>query len=85
MEHGNHIIFSCNFNLCFNISLDAKGGSPMPIKCSLSKIIEIKEQLDVCDIWRIRNPKVKHFTLRQQYCSGYIQQRLDYSYWLSRH
>ena len=30
------------------------------------------------DIWRIRNPKIKRFTFRQQHISGFIQRRLDY-------
>ena len=47
-------------------------------KSSLSKIIEIKEWLDGSNIWRIRNPKVQHFTFKQQHYSGYIEQRFDY-------
>ena len=30
------------------------------------------------DIWRIRNPKAKHYTLRQKRVSGFLQRRLDY-------
>ena len=56
LEAGKHS--SGDFNLYFNISLDAKDVSPMLKKCSLGKIIEIKERLDVYDIWRMRNPKV---------------------------
>ena len=52
--------------------MNANGGSPMLKKRSVSNILEIKEWLDVCDIWRIRNPKVKHFP------SGHIQRRLVY-------
>ena len=43
----------------------------------LSKIIEIKGRLDVCDIQRIRNFKAKSFTFRQQNYSDYIKQRLN--------
>ena len=32
----------------------------------------------MCDIWRIRNTKVKQFTFTQQHSSGFIQRRLDY-------
>ena len=56
LEAGKHS--SGDFNLYFNISLDAKGVSPMLAKCSLGKIIEIIERLDVYDIWRMRDPKV---------------------------
>ena len=41
-------------------------------------MIQIKEKLDFCDIWRILNPKIKRFTFRQQHISGFIQRRLDY-------
>ena len=33
---------------------------------------------NLCDIWRIINPKTKRLTFRQQHCSGFIQRRLDY-------
>ena len=35
-------------------------------------------KFNLCDIWRIRNPKIKRFTFRQQHISGFIQRRLDY-------
>ena len=54
-----NIIFSGDFNVFFNSTLEAKGGSPTLKKHSIAKFIEIKEMLDVCDIWRIRNPKIK--------------------------
>ena len=44
----------------------------------MPKLIEIKEALDLCDIWRIRNPKSNFFTLHQNHISGRIQRRLDY-------
>ena len=47
-------------------------------KKSIAKLIHIKEKFNLCDIWRIRNPKIKRFTFRQQYISGFIQRRLDY-------
>lgn len=71
-------MFSGNVTLYFIISLNEKGGSPVLKKHSLSKIIKIKERLDVYDVWGIRNPKVKHFAFRQKHYSGYIQRRLDY-------
>ena len=44
----------------------------------MAKLIQIKEKFDLCDIWRIRNPKMKRFTFRQQHILGFIQRRLDY-------
>ena len=55
--HTKQIIFAGDFNLIFDRRLDAKGGNPVIKKHSLSQLIELKEKLDLCDIWRIRNPK----------------------------
>ena len=78
ISSDKNIIFSGDFNLFFNSTLEAKGGSPTLKKHSLTKLIEINEMLDVYDIWRIRNPKIKGFTFRQKHFSGFIQRRLDY-------
>ena len=53
-----------DFNLFFNFTLETKGGNPSLKRRSLRKLIEIKETWDVCDIWKIRNCKVKNFTFR---------------------
>ena len=47
-------------------------------KKSIAKLIQIKEKFNLCEIWRIRNPKIKHVTFRQQQISEFIQRRLDY-------
>ena len=41
------------------------------------KLTHIKESLELCDIWRVRNIKKKRFTFRQRHNSGFIQTRLD--------
>ena len=53
------IIFADDFNLFLDRSLEAKGGFPCPEKQSLSKLLHMKEKLNLCDIWRMRNPKAK--------------------------
>ena len=45
---------------------------------SIAKLIQIKEKFDLCGMWRMRNPKIKHFTFWQQRILGFIQRRLDY-------
>ena len=75
---SKRIIFAGDFNVIFDRRLDAKGGNPNIKNHSISKLIEIKEKMDLCDIWRIRNPKKKSYTFRQQHFSGLIQRRLDY-------
>ena len=41
-------------------------------------MIELKEEYDLCDIWRIRNPLEKSFTFRQNHFSVIINCRQDY-------
>ena len=41
-------------------------------------MIELREEYDLCDIWRIRNPLEKSFTFRQNHFSGILNRRLDY-------
>ena len=73
-----HIIMAGDFNLFFNSNLDAAGGNPTLKKKSLAKLIELKEAYGLCDIWKVRNTKVKQFTFSQQHSSDFIQHRLDY-------
>ena len=47
-------------------------------KHTLARAIQIKERLNLLDIWRIRNPKTKGFTFRQHHATGFIHRRLDY-------
>ena len=45
----------------------------------VTKFINIKESLGLCDVWWARNPKKKRYTLRLQNVTSFIQRRLDYS------
>ena len=73
-----NIIFTGDFNLLFDQKLESAGGNPILKKLVASKLIELKESLNLCDIWRIRNHKSKAFTFRQRHFSGISQRRLDY-------
>ena len=51
----------------------------IPIKQkSVEKLSELKEEHDLCDIWRIRNPTNLFFTFKQNQFSGIINRRLNY-------
>ena len=58
-------------NLILNPSLDSKGGKPVIEKRTIAKLIQITENLDVCDIWSIHNPKRKRFTFTQHHSTGF--------------
>ena len=78
--YGKHIVLAGNFNFFFDTSLDSYGGKSILKRISVAKFTELKQRLDLCDIWRIRNPKIKIYYFRQKYVSGLIQIRLDYFY-----
>ena len=62
------IILGGDINLFLDSVLEAEGCSPVLQHSSVSKLIEIKEKYNLCDIWRIRNNKWKHVTFRQKHC-----------------
>ena len=47
-------------------------------KKPIIKLVDIRESWDICDIWRVRNPKRQNFTFRQNHATGFIERRLDY-------
>ena len=60
---SKNIVLGGDFNVIFDISLESFGGIPCLKKKSIAKLIQIKEKFELCDIWRIRNPKIKRFIL----------------------
>ena len=76
-KNKKKLIMAGDFNLFFDSKLDEQGGNPIIKKKSLAKL-ELKENYDLCDIWRVRNTKSKRFTFAQKDISGFIQCGLDY-------
>ena len=62
----------------FNVTYEARSGNPKLKNKAVAKFIHIKESLGLCDFWRVRNPKKKRYTFKQQHVTGFIQRRLDY-------
>ena len=56
ITHGKQIILAGDFNLFFKGNLETKGGKPVVNEKSVARMIELKEEYDLCDICRIRNP-----------------------------
>ena len=71
------VVIGGDFNVTFDSSLDCLGGSPTQ-KESVKVLEEICLDMDLVDIWRIRNPDKRLFTWRQT--KPLIQRRLDF--WL---
>ena len=74
--HKRKVIFAGNFNLIFDKNLESAGGSPLLKKHSLSEVIKLKENFNLCDICRVCNPHKKLFTFQQKHFTGIIQRRL---------
>ena len=77
-NQNKRIIFAVDFKIFFYSNLEIKGGKPIPKRKSIAKLVEIKESLDICDIWRIRNPNTRNFICRQNHSTWFIERRLDY-------
>lgn len=71
------LIIGVDFNLILDSELDGSGGKPK-VKDACTKFGNLCNNLDLTDIWRIRNPDVKRFSWRQK--NPTIQRRLDF--WL---
>ena len=60
ISENTTFIWGGDFNLFFDIDLDAEGGSPKLKIKSLSKLLSIMPENDLRDIYRVRNPEAKH-------------------------
>ena len=78
INENTNFLLAGDFNVFFNTYLESSGGNPFFKQNSVPNLIEIIETFNLCDIWRIRKPKTKRFTFRQQHCSGFTQRLLDY-------
>ena len=76
--HDKKVIFAGDFNVIFDKNLESPGGSPALKKHSLSEIIKLNENFNLCDVWRVCNPHKNLFIFQQKRFTGNIQRRLDY-------
>ena len=67
------VVLGGDFNVILNSSLDSDGCMPVIKKKTIAKLIQITENLYLCNIWRIRNPKRKRFTFRQHHFTGFFR------------
>ena len=74
----NGIVLAGDLNIFFDSKLESKGGKPSLKQKSVAKLLELKQEYDLCDIWRIRNPPKTLDTFIQNHSSGIINRRLDY-------
>ena len=63
LDERSRIVCTGHFNLFFNSQLETDGRNPSFKSKSVSKFHEISENLDLCDIWRVRNRDKKKDSL----------------------
>ena len=73
INQNKRITFAGDFNIFFSSKIETRGDKPILKRKSIIKLVHIKESLDICDIWRIRNPKHQNFTFRQNHSTRFIE------------
>ena len=76
LEEDTQLIWAGDFNSIFDCKLDADGGNPKLKTESITKLISIMSENDLCDIFRVHNPEMKRYTWCQK--APFKQHRLDY-------
>ena len=75
---GTNLFLAGDLNTYLNPVIDKKGGTSKPNSKYTDLLLEFIEELNLVDIWRIRNENKKQFTFRQKTKYGLVQCRLDY-------
>ena len=78
LDSEENIVVGGDFNCPLNPTPDKKGGIMTPRKSVINCINDVQSQLDLVDIWRVKNQQTKRFSWGQR--SPPIFCRLDY--WL---
>ena len=69
-----NLIIGGDFNCCLDPLIDKRGGKIESVSWDMQTFIS---DLDLCDIWRVRNPNIQRFTHRQTTKSGVVFSRID--------
>ena len=62
LEQDMTIVWGGDFKLFFDSFLDADGGKPQSKMNSLTKLLSITTERDLCDLFRVRHPDTRRFT-----------------------
>ena len=65
-DQDTKIIWSGDFNVIFDTKLDADWGNPQLKLNSVTKLLSMTAENDMCDIYRVRYPFSKRYTWRQK-------------------
>ena len=76
LEEDTQLIWGGDINSFFDCKLDADRGNPKLKIQSITKLLSIMSDNDLCDIFRVRNPEMKRYTWCRK--TPFEQRRLDY-------
>ena len=62
LDSNKKLTLAGDFNLFFDPSLKGSGGKPLSKKKYISKLLQMSEQNNLVDIWRIHNLSLKRYT-----------------------
>ena len=79
---NHNVIFAGDFNIFFDASLDAKGGTLTLKGLSVNKLIELIETLNLCDMQRKRNPKKRQYTFQQKHLELFNEELFNLRAWM---
>ena len=78
LDEIEDIIIGGDFNCPLNPVIDKRGGCMIPRQSVINVIEQLQSELDLHDIWRVKNPTIRSFTWSQS--NPLVFSRLDY--WL---
>ena len=78
--NGQNIIMGGDFNTSLNTDMDKLGGSIEKESIHTKNLKTFMDEIDLIDIWRVRNPQLRQYTRRDMSKAGLVQSRIDF--WL---
>ncbi len=76
-QSGLKILIGGDLNIILNPDIDKKGGRKEPQTKNAKKLIEICENNNLVDVWRILNPEINRYSRRENTRAGIVHSRLD--------
>ena len=77
-------VLTGDFDVFFDSNLETKGAKPILKEKSVARMVELKEEYILCDIWRIRNPPKKSFTFAQNHPLRYYKSQTRLTFYLKQ-
>ena len=74
---GKKIILGGDFNTYMDPLIDKQGGFQETQSNYARKLIDLLEEFDLCDIFRLQHPNTPRYTWRNKVKGGLVQSRLD--------